>query len=108
MIFTQEAPLTWMWFSGRSCIQPNRNKLGVNFEEGGNWSARRQPSKSGWDRLKLNPLTTFAVEVEGVIDVYYASLTSHGVQHRVFYLDINPVQQGLTSVNRREPVFFRW
>ena len=28
-------------------------RLGVNFEEGGNRSARRKPSKSGWDRLKL-------------------------------------------------------
>ena len=27
------------------------------------------------------------VEVEGVIDVYYASLTSQEVQHRVFYPD---------------------
>ena len=44
--------------------------LGVNFEEGGNQSARRNPSKSGWDRLKLNPHTTFVVEVEGVIDVH--------------------------------------
>ena len=36
MIFTQEASLTRKWFSGRSCIQSNWNKLGVNFEEGGN------------------------------------------------------------------------
>jgi len=41
--------------------------------------------------------------MEGVIEV-------QGVQHRkpiqmVTYPDINPVQQGLTSVNRREPVF---
>ena len=28
--------------------------------------------------------------MEGVIDVYYASLTSQGVQHRVFYLDGHP------------------
>ena len=28
---------------------------------------------SHWDRLKLNPHTTFVVEVEGVIDVYYTS-----------------------------------
>ena len=53
------------------------------------------------------------VEVEGVIDVHYASLTSQGVQHRVFiemvtHPDINPVQQGLTSMNRREPVFSLW
>ena len=42
-----------------------------------------------------------------MIDVHYASLTSQGVQHRVFYLDGHPsrYQQGLTSVNRREPVF---
>ena len=65
-------------------------RLGVNFEEGGNRSARRKPSKSGWDRLKLNPHTTFVVEVKGVIDIHYASLTSHGVQHRVFYLDGHP------------------
>ena len=77
MIFTQEAPLTRKWFSGRSCIRSNWNKLGVNFEEGGNQSAQRKPSKSGWDRLKLNPHTTFfVVEVEGVIDVHYASLAS--------------------------------
>ena len=64
--------------------------LGVNFEEGGNRSARRKPSKSGGDRLKLNPHTTFVVEVKGVIDVHYASLTFQGGQHRVFYLDGHP------------------
>ena len=57
------------------------------FEEGGDRSARRKPSKSGWDRLKLNPHTTFVEEVEGMIDVHCASLTSQGVQHRVSYLD---------------------
>ena len=39
MIFTQEAPPTRKWFSGRSCIRSNWNyklRLGVNFEEGGN------------------------------------------------------------------------
>ena len=52
--------------------------MGVNFEEGENWNAQRKPSKSGWDRLKLSLHTTmpFVVEVEGVIDVHYASLTS--------------------------------
>ena len=90
MIFTQEAPLTRKWFSGRSFIRSNWNKLGVNFEEGGNQSALGKPLKSGWDRLKLNPHTTFVVvEVEGVIDVQYASLTSQGVQHRVFYLELS-------------------
>ena len=64
--------------------------LGVNFEEGGNRSARRKPSKSGWDRLKLNPHSTFIVEVKGVIDVHNASLTAQGVQHMVFTLDGHP------------------
>ena len=73
-------------------------KLGVDFEEGGNRSARRKPSKSSWDRLKLSPRTTFVVEVGGVFDVHYASLTSQGVQHRRFiqmvtHPDMNPVQQ---------------
>ena len=30
------------------------------------------------------------VEVEGVIGVHYASLTSQGVEHRVFYRDGHP------------------
>ena len=65
-------------------------RLGVDFEEGGNRSARGKPSKSGWDRLKLSPHTTFVVEVEGVVDVHYASLTSQAVQHGVFYPDGHP------------------
>ena len=84
MIFTQEAQLTRKWFSGRSCIRLNWNNLGVNFEEGGSRSARRKPSKSGWDRLKLNPRTLFVLEVEGVIDVNYASLTSQKVNTEYF------------------------
>ena len=59
-------------------------RLRVNFEEGGNRSTRRKPSKSGWDRLKLNPHTTFVVEVKGVIDVRYASLTSNVVGKLLF------------------------
>ena len=51
--------------------------MGVDFEEGGNRRARREPSKSGLDRLNLSPHTTFVVEVEDMIDVHYASLTSH-------------------------------
>ena len=78
-------------------------RLGVDFKEGGNQSARRTPSKSGWDRLKLNPHTTFVVEVEGVIVV-------QGVQHGkaievVTHPEINSVQRGLTLVNRWELVF---
>ena len=90
MIFTQEAPLPRKWFSGRSCILSNWSKLGVNFEEGGNRSTRRKPSKSSWDLLKLNPHTTFVVEVEGVIGVHYASLTTQVVQRRVLYVDGHP------------------
>ena len=100
MIFTQEAPLTRKWFSGSSCNRSNWNKLGVNFEEGGNRSAQRKPSKSGWDRLKLNPRTIFVVEVEGVIHVHCATLTSHGVQYKAFYLDGNP--------SRYQPHKLRW
>ena len=32
MIFTQEAPLTRKWFSGKSCIQPNWNFEMLFFE----------------------------------------------------------------------------
>ena len=60
-------------------------------------------SSTRLDRLKLNPHTTFVVEVEGVIDV-------QGVQHRksiqmVTHPDVNPIQQGFTSVNRPEVLF---
>ena len=34
--------------------------------------------------------STFAVEVESVIDDHFAILTSQGVQHRVFYVDGHP------------------
>ena len=45
-----------------------------------------------------------------MIDVHYASLTSQGVQHReimqtIAHPDMNPVKQGLTPVNGREPMF---
>ena len=55
------------------------------------------------DRLKLNPGTTFFVEVESVIAVQGVQYTN-SIQ-MVTHPDINPVQQGFTSVNRREPVF---
>ena len=48
-------------FSTKYCYQwgpANWIRLGVNFEEGGNQSACRKTSKSGWDRLKLKPHTT--------------------------------------------------
>ena len=32
----------------------------------------------------------FVVEVNGMTDIHYASLTSQGVQHKVFYLDGHP------------------
>ena len=104
MIFTQEAPLTWKWFSGRSCIQSNWNNLGVKFEEGGNQSARRKPEcQEETLEVRLRPTETqstyninFVVVVEGVIDVHYPSLTSQGVQHRVFFIKI--AEQTGTSV----------
>ena len=48
------------------------------------------PGENPRGQVEIDPHTTFVVEVEGVIDVYYASLTSQGVQHRVFYLDGHP------------------
>ena len=42
----------------------------------------------------------FVVEVEGVIDVHYASLIFQGVQHRVFYRDGHPnIQPRPTGLN---------
>ena len=40
--------------------------------------------------VRLRSTYNIVVEVEGVIDVHCASLTSQGVQHRVFYLDDHP------------------
>ena len=55
VIFNQEAPLTRIGFQGGPASdQIEMKQLGVNFEEGGNRSALREPSRSGWDRLKLN------------------------------------------------------
>ena len=61
-------------------------------------------------RLRSTETQCIVVEVEGVIDVHYASLTSQGVQNKeviqmVTHPDINLVQQGLTSVNGRKPLF---
>ena len=91
-----------IWAANRPFSQ-SETDLRAQHQEGGNRSAREKPSKSGWNRLKVNPHTTFVVEVDGVIDF-------QRVRHRksiqtVTHPDINPVQQGLTSVNRREPVF---
>ena len=103
MIFTQEVPLTRKWFL-LEVLQSilRREETGV---------PRGNPRSQVEIDWKLNPQTTFVVEVEGVTDVQYASLTSQGVQHSVFHLDghpsrYQPRQQDLTSVNRREPVFF--
>ena len=46
--------------------------------------------RSQVEKIRLNPHTTFVVEVERVIEVHDASLTSQRVQHRVFYLDGHP------------------
>ena len=51
------------------------------------------PEKTLEVRLRLTQTQStynIVVEVEGVIDVHYASLTSQGVQHRVPYLDGHP------------------
>ena len=100
MIFTQEAQLTQKLFSGRSCICSNWNKLRVNFKEGGNRSALRKPSKSGWDWLKLNPHTTFVVEEEGVIAVHYASLTSQGVWGTILRTPLTVLMQGPQLISK--------
>ena len=68
------------------------------------------PEKTLKVRLKLTQTQStynIVVEVEGVIDVHYANLTSQGVRHRVFYLDGHPsrYQPLPTGRNRREPVF---
>ena len=52
-----------------------------------------RPEKTLEVRLRLTQTQStynIVVEVEGVIDVHYASLTSQGVQHKVFYLDGHP------------------
>ena len=67
-------------------------RLGVDFEEGGHRSARRNPLKSGWGRLKLNSHTTFVVEVERVIN-FQRVQHSKSIQI-VAHPDINPVQTG--------------
>ena len=96
VIFTQEAPLTWSGFQG-SPGAPGENPR----------------SQVEIDRNSIHIHTAFVVEVEGVIEVHYASLTSQGVQHRVFYLGGHPSRyqprpKGLTSVNIRKPVFSPW
>ena len=51
------------------------------------------PEKTLEVRLRLTQTQStynIVVEVEDVIDVHYASLTSQGVQHRVFCLDGHP------------------
>jgi len=79
-------PLYGPWVTLEHSTTARWIRLVVDFEEGGNRSAWRKPSKSGWDRLKLNPHTTFAVEVEGVIDVHYASLTSQHTSSTQFII----------------------
>ena len=70
-------------------------RLGVDFEEGGNRSARRKPSKSGWDRLKLNRQNNICCR--GGRSDWFPTSTALEI-----YPDINPIQRGLTSVNRPE------
>ena len=83
----------------------------LDFDEGGNRSTQRKPSKSGWNQMKNSAHdTTFAVEVGGVINDQYAGLTPRGVQHRRFPRR-SPNQLSTQSNRfqlrwpRREPVF---
>ena len=46
--------------------------------------------KVWWRSTETQSTYNIVVEVEGVIDVHCAILTSQGVQHRVFYLDGHP------------------
>ena len=59
------------------------------------WGGRKPecPEKTLEVRLRSTETRStynIVVEVKGVIDVHYASLTSQGVQHGVFYLDGHP------------------
>ena len=44
----------------------------------------------GQIEIDFNSIHIQHCKVKGVIDIHYASLTSQGVQHRVFYLDGHP------------------
>ena len=50
------------------------------------------PGENSQSQFETETRSTYniVVEVEGVIDVHYTSLTSQGVQHGVFYLAGHP------------------
>ena len=71
-------------------------------------STRRKIPKSGWDRHKLNPR---AIAEEGGVHVECnANLTTRGIEQRDTRIVANPyinsAQQDLTSVIKKEAVFF--
>ena len=51
-------------------------ELGVNFAEGGNRSARKKTLEVRLRLTETQSTYNIVVEVEGVIDVHYASMTS--------------------------------
>jgi len=76
----------------------------------GERSAQRKPSKSGWDRVKVSPHTTFCNR-GGRRDwcpLYqpdFPRSTAQGIIQMVTHPVIKPVQQGLTSANDRNRCF---
>ena len=68
----------------------------LNWTRSQFWGERKPECKEKTIEVRLRSTETqfqthnIVVEVEGVIDVHYASLTSKGIQHRVFYLDCHP------------------
>ena len=60
----------------------------LNWTRSQFWGGRKPECSE--KTLETRSTYNIVVEVEGVIDVHWASLTSQGVQHRVFYLDGHP------------------
>ena len=73
----------------------------------GNRSIQRKTSKSGWDPSKLSTHAAFAVRVEGMVNAQPDSprSTARKLPQVVTHPVINPIQQGLTSVNGRDQCF---
>ena len=77
MIFTQEAPLTRKWFSGRCCIRSNWNLKMLTFEERGKpENPEKNLSEQSKELNQLNPLVARAraTWVGGECNHHYAIL----------------------------------
>ena len=71
----------------------SKRETGADFEQFCGGRKPECPEETLEVRLRSTETQStynIVVEVEGVIDVHYASLTSQGVQHRVFYRDGHP------------------